>query len=556
MKLSSVLFAILIIVSPVILHAQKPYRIALLGCHRQFEPAPALVRYVEAEPDLCIWVGDNIYADTQTDPGHLQACYDALAAKPAFQQLMELAPYLATWDDHDFGDNNEWKDYPLKEQSREMFRAFWHLEDKIPADREGVFYSEVHEVGDITMQVIMLDVRYHRDEPGEESDVLGEGQWEWLEDELDREADLRLIVSGTQVLLNKDAGSETWDQYPQARRRLFEMIRKHQAEGVLFITGDQHYGEVCRQDGGLPYDAVELQFAGINQTEAPEYNPLRVVKAATSLHSYAIIDLYPEPSDSDIPHLLFRVMDAQTNLPEFEYRLNLSDLQVQLNVSKDTVFATSHEVILRHRYPDLDIRYTTDGSDPMATSMIYEKPVHITESTMISARLFDAAGIPVSRVFKQRYEQLEEWSAVSKPELSSGLRFEYIEGMFEQLPDFTAADPGQVGIAHSFDVSGFPAEDHFAVRYSGYIRIPESGLYTFHLTSDDGSALYLHGKMLVNNDGSHSRRTRSGQARLEAGLHPIEIRYFEDYSGEWLNLEVTGTQKASGEALFSWFSHK
>ena len=61
--------------------------VALAGCHRQDGPAPAMFRYVDARPDLMIWLGDNVYADTKDDITFIEKCYGLLAAQPAFAQL-------------------------------------------------------------------------------------------------------------------------------------------------------------------------------------------------------------------------------------------------------------------------------------------------------------------------------------------------------------------------------------------------------------------------------------------------------------------------------------
>ena len=108
-------------------------RIAILACHRQNEPAPAIAACVETDPDLVLWIGDNVYADTKDSPQFIRDCYATLAGKPGFQELRQRAPWLVTWDDHDFGLNDAGGEYPLKGESREIFRDFWQLSDEIPA---------------------------------------------------------------------------------------------------------------------------------------------------------------------------------------------------------------------------------------------------------------------------------------------------------------------------------------------------------------------------------------------------------------------------------------
>jgi len=302
-------------------------RIAILGCLKQNEPAPALEKCLEAKPDLCLWIGDNVYADTKTSPDVIRDCYATLAAKPGFQGLRSAAPWVATWDDHDFGLNDAGGDYRFKHESRDLFRAFWQLADEIPADRDGVYYAKTFPTQGKTLQLILLDPRFNRDEPGPRGDTLGERQWGWLKTVLQEPADLRLVVSGYQVLLDAGTGSETWAEFPAARRRLFDLIRSSNAEHVVFLTGDQHYGEVCRLRDALGYDAVELQFSGVNQIEPPEFNSTRVSPVSRSRHSFALLDISWRRTAQDMPHLLFHVVDADTGRDELVYRLNFAELE-------------------------------------------------------------------------------------------------------------------------------------------------------------------------------------------------------------------------------------
>ena len=305
-------------------------RIALLGCHKQNQPSPALEKYVEAKPDLCLWIGDNVYADTRDDPSYIQKCYDALAAKPAFQQLRKQSTFMAVWDDHDYGLNNEGKKYPLKEQSKEIFRKFWEHEERIPEDRDGVYHADIIGKGDNTLQVIMLDARYNRDDPGDEGDMLGEPQWQWLEEQLKKPAKLRLIVSGAQFLLQRETKFETWAKFPKSQKRLFKLIETTGAKGVVLIAGDQHYGEVTRVRNAYGYDAIELMFCGINQYEPHVLNRSRVSPVAHAKDAYALIDIHWDETkgrDADVPHLLFHCFNAKTDETELTYRVNFDELQ-------------------------------------------------------------------------------------------------------------------------------------------------------------------------------------------------------------------------------------
>lgn len=302
-------------------------RIAVLGCLKQNQPTPALAKCLASKPDLCLWIGDNVYADTETSPEFIEECYATLAAKPEFQNLRAAVPWVATWDDHDFGLNDAGGGYRFKRDSRNLFREFWRLTEEIPADRDGVYYAKTFATHGKTLQIVLLDPRFNRDDPGPNADTLGDRQWEWLSEVLQEPADLRLVVSGYQVLLDAGTGSETWAEFPAARRRLFDLIRTTAAEHVVFLTGDQHYGEVCRLPDALGYDAVELQFSGVNQIEAPEFNSARVSPVSRSRHSFALLDIQWHRTAHDMPHLLFHVVDAESSRDEVTYRVNFAELE-------------------------------------------------------------------------------------------------------------------------------------------------------------------------------------------------------------------------------------
>lgn len=516
-------------------------RIAILACHRQNNPSPALARYLAMQPDLALWIGDNVYADTKDDITFIDACYNTLAAKPEFAELRKI-DFLATWDDHDYGLNDAGKHYAIKAQSKDLFRRFWGLENEIPAERSGIYYARTLNAGGHTLQVIMLDVRYNRDDPGPQGDVLGEEQWAWLEQELRKPAELRLIVSGFQILLDGDSPSETWGKFPLAQERLFQLIRQTEAEGVVFITGDQHYGEVCRKPYALDFDAIELQFAGINQTEDPEFNSLRVSPVATSLHSYAMLDIQWEKSGADLPHLMFRLYDAETDDIELTYRVNFDEIRLKPSFTGRITFIDSSLVAIRHPYAGLSLRYTLDGSLPHSGSPVYTASRVLKDDTDLQVRFFDSKGNSRSRVFQQVYKKVSPLAGVEKPKNPNrGLRYTYYETAIQSLDEILTAKAKASGVTQDYNPSKLATiADHYAIVYEGLIEVSETGYHTFYSQSDDGSRVYVHGQLVVDNDGSHSRRLRSGEIALEKGLHPIRIEYFEDTEGQSLKLEVSG----------------
>ena len=104
-------------------------------------------------------------------------------------------------------------------------------------------------------------------------------------------------------------------------------------------------------------------------------------------------------------------------------------------------------------------------------------------------------------------------------------------------------------------IAGAPDEDHFGYVFSGYVDVPEQGVWEFMTKSDDGSVLYIDGVKVVNNDGSHAAVAATGRIALEKGLHGFELLYFEDYEGQelewgWKKTSDSGFSAIPEDRLF------
>ena len=121
-----------------------------------------------------------------------------------------------------------------------------------------------------------------------------------------------------------------------------------------------------------------------------------------------------------------------------------------------------------------------------------------------------------------------------------GVRYKYYEGRWGALPNFGSLKVIKSGTLSNFSLSPARTDRYFGLVYEGYIKINNSGEYTFYTQSDDGSKLYINGQQLVDNDGVHAARERAGKIRLSAGYHKIEVRYFENAYGEELKVSYQG----------------
>ena len=141
--------------------------------------------------------------------------------------------------------------------------------------------------------------------------------------------------------------------------------------------------------------------------------------------------------------------------------------------------------------------------------------------------------------------ELEGEVNLKKPEYNlenpiNGLNYNYYEFNGNSLPNFTDMKPVSSGTTDNFVIPPIVSEEDFALKYSGYIKIPEEGLYTFYTTSDDGSAVLIDNKLVVNNDGQHAMVENSGNVMLTSGYHKIEVLFFQAGGGMGLQVDIKG----------------
>ncbi len=126
----------------------------------------------------------------------------------------------------------------------------------------------------------------------------------------------------------------------------------------------------------------------------------------------------------------------------------------------------------------------------------------------------------------------------------AGIRCEGYAGTWDRLPDFAQLTPVHTGTAETPTATAYTPEvrDHYALRFTGFLEVPQEGLYTFYTSSDDGSRLRINGETVVDNDGLHGARRHSGRVRLKKGLHAVEVTFFEQSGDESLEVswEVPG----------------
>ncbi len=110
-----------------------------------------------------------------------------------------------------------------------------------------------------------------------------------------------------------------------------------------------------------------------------------------------------------------------------------------------------------------------------------------------------------------------------------GLNYRLYQGRFTKCPDFDKLTPiasGTIARLKLDEIPQLPADD-YALLLEGYIEVPRTDVWAVVIGSDDGSRAYVDGALIAANDGPHPLQWSSGRVRLEKGLHPVRIEYFE-----------------------------
>jgi alkaline phosphatase D len=250
-------------------------RIAFGSCADQVKPQPIWDAILAYQPELFIFAGDNVYGDFHTaDASHLKRAYAMAERIAGYNKLRDTIAHLAVWDDHDYGINDGGGDFPHKAVSKELFLKFW----KVPATdirrtREGIYDSRIIGPPGMRVQVILLDLRWFRSPlkvtdqrgaPGKERYVpdpdpaktmLGPVQWAWLAGELRKPAEIRLIVSSTQVLA-EGHGWERWGNMPLERQKFLDTIRDSGEKRRGAAVGRPPCRRALSRDAARPLSAL------------------------------------------------------------------------------------------------------------------------------------------------------------------------------------------------------------------------------------------------------------------------------------------------------------
>jgi alkaline phosphatase D len=306
--------------------AREPLtRIAFGSGNQEDQPQPLWELIGRQRPQLWIWLGDNIYADTDKMQV-MRAKYVQQLSNPSYRKFVSQVPVIGTWNDHDYGKNNGGREYVARTASQQAFLDFFRESPNSARRKQaGVYASYTYGPAGKQVKVILLDVRYNRDPIDSNGSILGKTQWNWLERELrSSNAQIHIIVSGIQVVA-QDHRFEKWGDFPAERIRLQQLIADTETKGIIFLSGDRHIAELSRLDKNpAGYPLYDLTTSGLTHfsNAAGETNRHRVSELVSALN-YGTIDIDWNQED---PTITMRVRDDKDAV-RIDHTIRLSELQ-------------------------------------------------------------------------------------------------------------------------------------------------------------------------------------------------------------------------------------
>jgi alkaline phosphatase D len=221
-------------------------------------------------PDLMLWLGDNLYLQTPDflDPSSMAARYRQARSFDRLQNLLVATPHLAILDDHDYGPNDGDGSYVLKGESLKLFQRYWPNPSYGLPGIPGAFGWA--RLGDV--EFFLLDDRYYRHPSGypdtPDKTMFGPAQLEWLKQALlSSRARIKLVAGGSQFW-NRASRWEGLRQFPHEQQRLADWLVDRRIDGVIFLSGDRHFGELLKIERPGAYPLYEYTSSPLTSQPA------------------------------------------------------------------------------------------------------------------------------------------------------------------------------------------------------------------------------------------------------------------------------------------------
>ncbi|HEU4608087.1 MAG TPA: PA14 domain-containing protein, partial [Chitinophagaceae bacterium] len=175
------------------------------------------------------------------------------------------------------------------------------------------------------------------------------------------------------------------------------------------------------------------------------------------------------------------------------------------------------------------VYYTLDGSEPSQSATQYSAPIKLSGTATVKAVAYRENALP-SLVAEGQVGSYSWQKSTPLRSPAKGLHYRYYELQPKSVRDMEGLTPAKSGVAPLINAGITSRKEYCGLRFDGYFKAEEDALYTFYLTSDDGSVLWIDGKQLIDNDGMHGNEEKSASVALRKGYHALKVDYMQ-YNG-------------------------
>ena len=275
-------------------------------------------------------------------------------------------------------------------------------------------------------------------------------------------------------------------------------------------------------------------------------------------------------SKRDYGSYLRRLQAGYGRLDVLKVHYRLPDLLGFLSLN---VFTEADTLSIKKPLDELVIRYTTDGTAPVASSAVLAAPLVVRETELVRVAAFRTDG---SRgdIYDLQYQKQTLAEPVVVMGVSEGLVCSRYKGQFKTttgMPGEKIEGDGKIGeggkmgekvaapdtvmTVASVVVPSVMEAPAFGLKYRGFVDVPQDGVYSFYLTCDDGGTLRIADREVVNNDGNHSAIEKNGQVALKKGLQKFALDFIEGGGGYLLRLKYSFNGSEPRDIPASWLKH-
>ncbi|MCK8495941.1 family 20 glycosylhydrolase [Spirosoma sp. RP8] len=301
---------------------------------------------------------------------------------------------------------------------------------------------------------------------------------------------------------------------------------------------------------GVPANQVN-QFIGGQANIWTEYIPTENRVDYMSMPRMTALSEVVWTNHPDYASYQQRLLSHFLRMEQMGIKYRLPDLT---GFTEENVFVDKATLRIKKPLASYALRYTTDGSQPQRNSPELPASLDITQPQTVKVAAFTPSGVQ-GDVYSLRYQQQSYATPVTAANPQAGLQASYYKKAFRNTKGMNGQTTDSTFIIHNLVVPKSVNAPSFGIQFRGYLTVPQTGVYSFFYTCDDGGVLRIADRLVVDNDGNHAPIEKSGQVALQQGAHPFAADFIEGGGGFTLKLKYSLNGSEPMDIPDSWFSH-